>query len=181
MTKASNWKQKFIHTVWEVICLQFEFCIKEEVTKLSSIAGALLNNKIITGLYCNVSTAELSPPCRSQLPVSHSHLMSERASAQHPTIPSLCTWQVQKAQGNLCCSKEGWKPAGARIGGCKKSRGIFVSVCRFGIMKRLLLVQNLSHNSCYLSFLWGDLCYVCGLAAAFCCRLILVSFAKALR
>jgi hypothetical protein len=40
MTKASNWKQKFIHTVWEVICLQFEFCIKEEVTKLSSIAGS---------------------------------------------------------------------------------------------------------------------------------------------
>ena len=65
-------------------------------------------------------------------------------------------------------SKEGWKPAGARIGGCKKSRVIFVSVRRrFRIIKRLLLVQNLSHNSCYLSFLWGDLCYVCGLAAAF--------------
>jgi hypothetical protein len=31
---------KSIHTVWEVICLQFEFCIKEEVTKLSSIAGS---------------------------------------------------------------------------------------------------------------------------------------------
>jgi hypothetical protein len=48
------------------------------------------------GLYCNISTAEIFPPCRSQLPVSHSRPMSERASEQHTVIPSPCTCRSRK-------------------------------------------------------------------------------------
>src|ERR1700733_635558 len=95
MTKASNWKQKFIHTVWEVICLQFEFCIKRGSYRVEFHRRLCSTTKSYS-LYCNMSTAEIFPPCRSRLPVSHSRLMSERASAQHTATPSPCTCRSRK-------------------------------------------------------------------------------------
>ena len=41
MTKAGNWKQKFIHTVWEVICFAIRILHpRRKVTKLSSNTGS---------------------------------------------------------------------------------------------------------------------------------------------